>query len=421
MTALFFLSAEVYIFSMEINDIDNLIKKMKQRALELQTLLCAHEAIAPESGGTGEWAKANALMEWLRGEGFSTIDQYPAPDDRVPEKNRPNFVCTIPGKNEKRLWVMSHLDVVPPGEWSQWKTNPWEAKVKGDKIYGRGTEDNHQGIVSSILAISALMESGLEPEYTVKLLFVADEEVGSGKGIGHLVKHEDLFMEDDIVLVPDAGNPDGSMIEVAEKSILWMRFHVTGKQCHASRPDLGKNAMLASSDLILQIAALQTRYTERNELFDPPYATITPTKRQANVPNVNTLPGDDVFYVDMRIIPEITLERVQNDIMSLSRAIEEKYGVSIETSEEQKVTAGASSIEGRLYPLLKKAVKQVYKTNARPVGIGGGTLASFLRDKGIETIVWARLLENAHMPNEYALLSNIIGDARVMARLMLST
>jgi succinyl-diaminopimelate desuccinylase len=37
----------------------------------------------------------------------------------------------------------------------------------------------------------------------------------------------------------------------------------------------------------------------------------------------------------------------------------------------------------------------------------------------MDAVVWSRLDDTAHQPNEYALLDNIIGDAKVMAALML--
>jgi len=67
---------------------------------------------------------------------------------------------------------------------------------------------------------------------------------------------------------------------------------------------------------------------------------------------------------------------------------------------------------------LAAAIGEMYGVQARPVGIGGGTVAAYLRRSGIDCAVWARLCDNAHQPNEYVLVENIIGDAKVMALLM---
>jgi succinyl-diaminopimelate desuccinylase len=53
------------------------------------------------------------------------------------------------------------------------------------------------------------------------------------------------------------------------------------------------------------------------------------------------------------------------------------------------------------------------------MGFGGGTVAAYLRNIGIDSAVWSRLSDSAHQPDEYALLENILGDAKVMALLAL--
>ena len=52
--------------------------------IELQRLLTAVPALAPESGGAGEVAKAAALVAWLKKRGFPAVSVYEALDSRVP-------------------------------------------------------------------------------------------------------------------------------------------------------------------------------------------------------------------------------------------------------------------------------------------------------------------------------------------------
>jgi succinyl-diaminopimelate desuccinylase len=46
-------------------------------------------------------------------------------------------------------------------------------------------------------------------------------------------------------------------------------------------------------------------------------------------------------------------------------------------------------------------------------------VGAYLRAAGIPTVVWGKLDEAAHQPNEYCLMDNLMGDALVMALLML--
>ncbi len=397
------------------------IEGSADRMVELQRLLTSLPALAPENGGDGELEKAKALEEWCRGQGLDRITTYFAPDNRVSSGKRPNVVLEYgPAGEDGSLWIMSHLDVVPPGEEEKWSSAPFEATVRDGKIYGRGTEDNQQGIVSSLFALLGLKESGVEPKKPVKLLFAADEEVGSGYGIQFLLREEDLFRPGDSFLVPDGGNEAGTMIEIAEKSVMWLEFTTLGKQTHASRPDQGINAFLAGSDLVLRLAALKDYFTESDPLFELPVSTFSPTKKLANVPNVNTIPGKDVFCFDCRVLPSIPLDRVTERINEICRDIERQYSVTVSHTFSQKVESRATPKDAPIVRQVQDAVSSVYGVTGKPVGIGGGTVAAYLRNSGFDSVVWTRHDQRAHEPDEYSKIENLIGDARVMAYLMLA-
>jgi succinyl-diaminopimelate desuccinylase len=389
--------------------------------VELESLLTSIPAIAPESGGQGEMRKAESLIGWLGSKGIHDIERFDAPDPRVPGGRRPNVIATIPGSSDSgRVWIMSHLDVVPEGDRSMWNTDPFKVVYKDGRVYGRGVEDNQQGLVSSIFAALSIAAAGDVPAHTVKLLFVADEEVGSAYGIQYLLKTQKLFRKDDVIVIPDGGNAAGTEIEVAEKNLCWLKVVTKGKQCHGSTPDEGANAFLAACDLALRVHALEdTVFTARDPLFQPDRTTLSPTKKEANVPNINTIPGDDAFYLDMRILPQYPVDTVLAELSKAMRAVEAKHGVTMSYEAVQRNESKATPPDASVVKALAKAVKEVYDVDARPIGIGGGTVGAYLRNEGFDCVVWARLDETAHQPNESAALANIIGDAKVFVCLML--
>ncbi len=399
--------------------IESYIKERENEIVEFQTLLTSFPAISPDSEGDGESLKAEALIKQLKSMGFENIECFNAPDRRVTSGERPNIVVTIPGeKSERTFWIMAHLDVVPPGEISLWETDPYKVEYKDGKLYGRGVEDNQQGLTSSVFAALSLMKNNIIPEHTVKLLFVADEEVGSDYGITYLLENHNLFNKEDFVLVPDSGDPDGKTIEIAEKSIAWLKFTTTGRQCHASRPDLGNNAFTAASDMVVRLSEIEKILNDHDPIFDPPYSTITPTQKEANVPNINTLPGEDVFYLDCRVLPSTGLNRIYPEIDKIISEIEHKYKVKVRYEHVQRTESKATPAECLLVKKLEEKIKEVYKTEPQLIGIGGGTVAAYLRNAGIDAAVWARIDETAHMPNEYCKMENLTGDAVIMALIM---
>ncbi|MGO9643794.1 MAG: M20/M25/M40 family metallo-hydrolase [Candidatus Bathyarchaeia archaeon] len=122
------------------------------------------------------------------------------------------------------------MDTVPEGARELWDTDPFEPIVRDGKIYGRGAEDNGQAIVSSLFTLKALLPSNVKPPINIGVSYVPDEESGSKYGIIPLLDKVNVFRANDIAIVPDSGTPDGAQIEVAEKSILWLKITTKGRQ-----------------------------------------------------------------------------------------------------------------------------------------------------------------------------------------------
>ena len=399
--------------------IKDCIAGQTEKMIELERLLCSIPALAPESDGDGELKKCEALQAFLQKLGFTQFERFDAPDSRVSSGIRPNLVVTIPGKDDtQRVWIMAHTDVVPPGELAKWKGDPWTLVQEGDKLIGRGVEDNQQGLVSAVFAAYAFIALGIQPAHTVKLLFVADEEVGSVYGIHYLLRAHQLFTKNDLILVPDGGDPAGETIEIAEKNIVWLKVSVQGEQTHASRPDLGNNAFIAAADAALRFHALEGVFSHQDSLFEPPYSTLQPTKKEANIPNINTIPGEDVFYMDCRLLPCYPVAEVMEKMRSVADDVEGKYGVQVSLDIVQSDESPATPDSASVVQLLTTALKKVHGIEARLIGIGGGTVAAPLRSAGYAAVVWSTLDDMAHQPNEYCLIKNIVSDAQVMAALM---
>jgi succinyl-diaminopimelate desuccinylase len=394
------------------------IDQYQEYAIDLQKSLIPIIALGPENGGEGEHEKAKYVKQILKDLNISTITDYNAPDTRIPRGDRPNFIAMAKGKkSDETLWILAHLDIVPAGDLKHWKTEPFKAFIQDDKIYGRGSEDNNQGLVSALLTLKAFQELDIKPTRNIGLLIVSDEETGSQYGLAHVLRsYPQGFKDNDLVIVPDAGEQTGTMIEVAEKSILWVKFKIMGRSCHASTPELGINPHRASAHLIVELEHLNKIFDKQDKVFDPPISTFEPTKKELNVPNINTVPADDIFYLDCRILPQYSVDFVIEEIEKKIKTIEEKFNVKIETSYPQKVKAAPPTPgDSRVVTLLADAITHVKKKPARCYGIGGGTVASFFRESGLATAVWSTIDDTAHQPNEYARLSNIVSDAQVFA------
>lgn len=397
------------------------IENMRDEMVETLGNLIKIPALGPRNQGEGELDKTEFLEKLIRNFGFDEVVRYDAPDEDVPSGKRPNLMAMVKGKGEtdKTIWIVTHTDIVPPGDMSKWETEPYDPVIKENKIFGRGTEDNGQSLVASLYAVKALVDEGVKPEYNIGLAFMADEETGSGKGIKYVVK-QNVFNPDDLIVVPDSGNEQGTQLEVSEKSIMWLKVTTTGQQCHGSMPDNGINAFKAAMKFgVLVDQELYSRFNLEDPLFDPPRSTFEPTMKEANVPNINTIPGDDVFYLDCRVMPNYQINDIIEALEKIANRIEVETGakIKIDTVMEDKA-APPTAPDAPVVVKLKEAVNLVYNNDPQPGGIGGGTCAAIFRREGYPAVVWSKIDNTCHGPNEYANIDNLVNDAKVYAALI---
>jgi len=405
-----------------MTDIFKTIEESRQEMVDLLRELVAIPAIAPESGGEGEFEKVECIEKRLGEFGFSRIEHHDVEDDRVPSGSRPNLILWLDGGcTTHRIVIVVHTDVVPPGNLAEWNTNPFEVVEKDGSLYGRGVEDNGQSIVSSIFAIRALIKNGITPSSDIGIVFAADEETDNVKGIKYLID-QGIFQKDDLILVPDHGNSEGNLIEICEKSIAWIKVKTLGKQCHASLPGKGNNAFRAAIRFgYLVDKELHRRFNKTDGMFDHPRSTFEPTKKEENVPNVNTVPGEDVFYFDCRLLPQYKIDEVLSVMRNIADTVEIETGTQIELECILREDAAPPTYsKAPIVNALKKSINMVYRNKPYIGGIGGVTCAGVLRHAGYQAVVWETVNGTAHLPNEYISINNMVNDCKVFTSLFLN-
>ncbi len=160
---------------MDTTQLQQIFKKIEvsgDEIIRLQKDLTSRVALGPDNGGTGEHEKAQYLKEKLVALKPDSFEEIRVPDNRAQGGYRPNLVAKWQGtKDHPTVWVLSHMDIVPPGDLSLWESDPYVAQVEGDKIIGRGVEDNQHGIVSSYLGLKAILESGISLDKILMISF----------------------------------------------------------------------------------------------------------------------------------------------------------------------------------------------------------------------------------------------------------
>ncbi len=87
------------------------------------------------------------------------------------------------GNMDQSFGIYTHGDVVPADK-QKWlledgtQLDPYRMQIIGDRIYGRGTEDDKGSIVAALFAMKSIKESGLEVKRDIHLIIETTEEIG---------------------------------------------------------------------------------------------------------------------------------------------------------------------------------------------------------------------------------------------------
>ena len=390
-----------------------LTKECQNQMIDELTAMLRIPAMGPENGGNGEGKRADHLEALLRSWSLP-VERVEIADERV--GSRPSLICRIKGQCEKTVWLVAHIDTVSPGNIDSWDNGPFEPVVKDDKIYGRGSEDNGQSVISSLFALKILAGLDEKPRLSLGVILVADEEAGSAFGIRPLIEMG-KFGKEDVFFVPDFGDPQGSSIEVMEKSIIWLKASVRGKQVHASVPQKGVNALVEGSKFILALRdAFYAHFDLKNDAYNYEISTFEPTKRANEESSINIIPEVENVFFDVRLLPEYSIDEFLAFAKDFTHQYAEEHKIEATVDAERIDPAGSPSPAETLeFKTLKDSIRKVTGIEAAAIGIGGQTCANWFRKAGYLAYAWQTCEGLAHQTNEYSKIENLVNDSAVFA------
>lgn len=127
------------------------------------------------------------------------------------------------------VMIYGHYDVQPPDPTDLWKTPPFEATVKGERIYGRGTADNKGPLMVHFAAVGRLLAKN--PDLPLRITFVVEgeEEIGSKNFKTFLLANQEKLRAD-FVYLSDTGIPNAEQmaVTVGLRGMLAFEVELTG-------------------------------------------------------------------------------------------------------------------------------------------------------------------------------------------------
>jgi acetylornithine deacetylase len=180
--------------------------------------------------------------------------------------SRPNVVGRFRGSASKRVLAFNgHIDVVPEGDLSSWRYPPYEARIVGNRLFGRGACDMKAGLAAAIFALESLLDSGVDLKNDILVESVIGEESG---GLGTLATIRRGYLPDATVIA----EPTNLELTIVQAGCLMFRLNVRGKAAHGASRYMGVSAVEKFQPILSALQALEKRRMSMKKL--PLYAGI---------------------------------------------------------------------------------------------------------------------------------------------------
>ena len=345
------------------------------------------------------------------------------------ETNRPNLVARLKGTGKKRpLLIMGHTDVVNVDP-KKWMHPPFGAVRDGGYIYGRGTVDDKDNVVASLMTMVLLKRLNVPLDRDVIFLAEAGEEGTTRVGIKYMTQEHFAKIEAEYCLAEggvvsrSGGKPKFASVQTLEKTPRAIDLVARGVSGHGSVP-LRTNPIAHLSAAVARIAVWKPpirlndttrayfkrlaalsapadakRYLDvigtdpklvaaADEYFldhEPRHASMIRTSLSPNIVQggyrVNVIPSEARATLDVRTHPDDNPEQLLAEVRKVVNdpAIEVSWG-----ERDVRPSANSAELDSEAFTAIEAGTRKHYDTVTLPTMSTGATDMAYLRARGIQ-------------------------------------
>lgn len=359
-------------------------------------------------------------VEYVRAEGVrGDSDKYP----------RTNVIARIEGRGPGRcVHFNGHTDVVPAGK--NWTVDPFGGEVRDGKVYGRGACDMKGGIAASIIAVEAILASGIPFDGALEISGTVDEESGGYGGVGYLAQ-KGWFSKPrvDHVIIPEPLNVD--RVCIGHRGVWWAEIETKGRVAHGSMPFLGNCAVRHMGAVLHRIEEeLIPRLASKRTSMP-----VVPEGARQSTININSLHGGQReerdgwpspmvpdscrMVIDRRYLIEEDPEEVKGEITAILEDLRRtRPGFDYEMREVLAFLPTMTDADAPVVRAVEAAILAVLGRKAQQV-VSPGTYDQkhIVRIGHLKDCIayGPGILDLAHQPDEYVGIADMVHSAQVMA------
>jgi succinyl-diaminopimelate desuccinylase len=323
-------------------------------------------SVTPEDAGA-----LDVLESALAGIGFScTRLRFESPGTAPIE----NLYARV-GTAHPNFCFAGHSDVVPPGDSSLWRSEPFAAEISDGLLYGRGAADMKSAIAAFAAAASRHLQKPLKG--TISLLITGDEE---GPAVNGTVKMLQWMAEKGeridhcIVGEPTAASHAGDTIKIGRRGSMRVDLAVRGVQGHTAYPQRAVNPIPILATIVARIAA--ETLDEGTPHFQP--STLAFTTFDVGNPASNVSPALARAAANIRFNDLHTPESLRLRLMEIADGVMREMGGTADV----RIDCGALPFltePGPFTDLLLKAIERATGRMPELSTTGGTSDARFIK------------------------------------------
>jgi succinyl-diaminopimelate desuccinylase len=373
---------------------------------------------------------AEYLGERLLRRGFDVAyvraEGTPGDSDKYP---RINVVARREGEGTGPcVHFNGHLDVVQTG--AGWSVDPFAGLVKDGKVFGRGACDMKGGLAAAVIAVEALLDSGIRLPGALEISGTVDEESGGYGGVAYLAERGYFSKPKvDHVIIPEPLNVD--RVCVGHRGVWWAEIETHGRIAHGSMPFLGDSAIRHMAAVLerFEVALYPALAKRRSDM------PVVPDGARTSSLNINSVHGGEGeeheglpapcvadscrMVIDRRFLIEESLEDVRGEVLEILDGLARtRSNFRYDLRELFAVAPVMADRDGPVASATREAVKRVLGREAAIVCSPGTYDQKHVDRIGRlkDCIAYGPgVLELAHKPDEWVSIDDMTDAAKVMA------
>ena len=339
--------------------------------------------------------------------------------DRQSFEGNPNLVAVLKGTGGgKSIILNGHIDVVPVGDESNWENDPFSGVIKCGKLYGRGATDMKGGNVALLMAMEAIIATGIKLKGDVIFQSVIEEESGGAGTLAAVLKG----YKADGAIIPE---PTNLKMFPKQQGSMWFRITITGKAAHGGTRYEGVSAIEKSLQVIHSLQQLEK---DRNAKVTDPLFKKIPIPIPINIGKItsgewpSSVPDTAVIEGRMGVSPEESIQSAQLEMeICLQNLCDQdewlmKHPLKLEWFGGRWQPGSLETNHPLIHELTKSFMEikgEPPVIEASPWGTDGGILSTVGQTPVV--VFGPGITEVAHDANEHIALEDLFEASKIIA------